>query len=289
MIIASLSVMIVAGAATFALIDQGKLVFWIFGLMLTACVGPAQSASRSFLARVTPSGHEGEIFGLYATTGRVTSWMSSAAWTILVVAFSSTEFGILGIVLVLAIGLVLILPDPLDARGGQAALTPEASARLDGPGAARGGADPAPRRQCRVRSMTSLAHATSSWSWVTHPIACPLRGLLRQDRPDAVAAVGVETGARLVEEKDPAPPGDAREPLRDEGALALPSRHLVDRALGQPRDADPLERAVDGTAPLVPCPTAGFAPPRSHRHDIAHRQRQRLDDGRALHDECDVA
>ena len=109
-IIASLTVMIVAGAATFALIDQGKLVFSIFGLMLTACVGPAQSASRSFLARVTPSGHEGEIFGLYATTGRVTSWMSSAAWTILVVAFSSTEFGILGIVLVLAIGLVLILP-----------------------------------------------------------------------------------------------------------------------------------------------------------------------------------
>ncbi|WP_240423599.1 MFS transporter [Microbacterium halotolerans] len=109
-IIASLSVMIVAGAATFALIDQGKLVFWIFGLMLTACVGPAQSASRSFLARVTPAGHEGEIFGLYATTGRVTSWMSSAAWTILVVAFSSTRFGILGIVLVLAIGLVLILP-----------------------------------------------------------------------------------------------------------------------------------------------------------------------------------
>lgn len=109
-IVASLGVMVVAGLATFLLIDSGKIVFWVCGLILCACVGPAQSASRSFLARVTPAGHEGEIFGLYATTGRVTSWMSSAAWTALVVAFSSTKFGVLGIVLVLALGLVLVLP-----------------------------------------------------------------------------------------------------------------------------------------------------------------------------------
>lgn len=109
-IVTALATMVVAGTATFALIDVGKVVFWVLGLILCACVGPAQSASRSFLARVTPAGHEGEIFGLYATTGRVTSWMSSAAWTVLVVAFSATSFGILGIVLVLALGLVLVLP-----------------------------------------------------------------------------------------------------------------------------------------------------------------------------------
>jgi UMF1 family MFS transporter len=38
-------------------------------------VGPILSASRSYLARIAPPGREGELFGLYATTGRfVSSW-----------------------------------------------------------------------------------------------------------------------------------------------------------------------------------------------------------------------
>jgi len=45
-------------------------LFWGVGIVLAAFVGPAQAASRSFLARVTPAGREGEVFGLYATTGR---------------------------------------------------------------------------------------------------------------------------------------------------------------------------------------------------------------------------
>lgn len=109
-IIFSLVSMVLAGTATFVLLDVGKIVFWIFGLALCAFVGPAQSASRSFLARVTPAGHEGQIFGLYATTGRATSWMSSLAWTLLIVATGSTSFGILGIIGVLFVGLLLVLP-----------------------------------------------------------------------------------------------------------------------------------------------------------------------------------
>lgn len=109
-ILISLTSMVVAGAMVFFLLDGGKIVFWIFGLLLCAFVGPAQSAGRSFLARVTPAGHEGQIFGLYATTGRTMSWMSSAAWTVLVAATGSTAYGVLGIVGVIAVGLLLLLP-----------------------------------------------------------------------------------------------------------------------------------------------------------------------------------
>lgn len=109
-IMVSLASMAVAGTMVFFLIDAGKIAFWIFGLLLCACVGPAQAAGRSFLARVTPAGHEGQIFGLYATTGRTMSWMSSAAWTILIVATGSTAYGVLGIVGVIVIGLLLLLP-----------------------------------------------------------------------------------------------------------------------------------------------------------------------------------
>ncbi|WP_309067068.1 MFS transporter [Microbacterium sp.] len=109
-IVWSLAAMVVAGTAVFFLVDAGKTAFWIGGLILCAFVGPAQAAARSFLARVTPAGREGEIFGLYATTGRAASWMASAAWTAFIVLTGSTAFGILGIVLVLALGLALVLP-----------------------------------------------------------------------------------------------------------------------------------------------------------------------------------
>ncbi|GAB2509790.1 MFS transporter [Microbacterium petrolearium] len=108
-IIAALGSMTVAGLAVFFLVDLGPVVFWIGGLVLCAFVGPAQAASRSFLARVTPAGREGEIFGLYATTGRASSWMAAGAWTIVVAAFGST-YGILAIVGVILVGLLLLLP-----------------------------------------------------------------------------------------------------------------------------------------------------------------------------------
>ena len=109
-ILASIGSMIVAGLAVFLLRDGGAMVFWIGGLILCAFVGPAQAAARSFLARVTPAGREGEIFGLYATTGRAASWMASGAWTVLIVLTSQTAFGILGIMVVLIIGFLLLLP-----------------------------------------------------------------------------------------------------------------------------------------------------------------------------------
>lgn len=109
-IVTALIGMIIAGLGVFFLRDGGQIVFWIGGLILCAFVGPAQAAARSFLARVTPAGRVGEIFGLYATTGRAASWISSAAWALLITLTSVTAFGILGIVIVLIIGLALLLP-----------------------------------------------------------------------------------------------------------------------------------------------------------------------------------
>lgn len=109
-ILLSLGSMVIAGLAVFFLRDGGTIVFWIGGLILCAFVGPAQASARSFLARVTPAGREGEIFGLYATTGRAASWMASGAWTLLIAVTAQTAFGILGIVIVLVAGFLLLLP-----------------------------------------------------------------------------------------------------------------------------------------------------------------------------------
>lgn len=108
-ILFSLGGLVVSGLVVFLFRGSGDAVFWVFGLILSAFVGPAQAASRSFLARVTPAGREGEVFGLYATTGRAASWMSFLLWSLFIAWTGSTDFGILGILLVLAAGLVLML------------------------------------------------------------------------------------------------------------------------------------------------------------------------------------
>lgn len=101
--------LVITGTAVFLAHDAGSTAFWIGGLLLCLFVGPAQAASRSFLARVTPAGREGEIFGLYATTGRAASFLSPALWTGFIAVFGAQYWGILGIVIVLAVGLALML------------------------------------------------------------------------------------------------------------------------------------------------------------------------------------
>ncbi|WP_350348464.1 MFS transporter [Agromyces sp. G08B096] len=115
-ILFALAGLVVAGLAVFFLHDAGTLVFWVFGLILCLFVGPAQAASRSFLARVTPAGRESEVFGLYATTGRAASFLSPLLWSSLIAVFGATYWGILGIVVVIAAGLVMMVfvraPEP---------------------------------------------------------------------------------------------------------------------------------------------------------------------------------
>ncbi len=108
-VLAALIGLVVAGLAVFFLHDGGKVIFWVFGLALTIFVGPAQAASRSLLARVTPIGKETEIFGLWATTGRAASFLSPLAWSIFISIAGAQYWGILGIVLIIAIGLVFML------------------------------------------------------------------------------------------------------------------------------------------------------------------------------------
>ncbi|MCS4277211.1 UMF1 family MFS transporter [Mycetocola sp. BIGb0189] len=109
-IMAALIGLVTFGVVVFVLHDGGHTVFWIFGLGLAAFVGPAQSASRSFLARIIPPGKEGELFGLYATTGRAVSFIAPAAFGIAVTLGGAQYFGILGLILVIALGLALMIP-----------------------------------------------------------------------------------------------------------------------------------------------------------------------------------
>jgi UMF1 family MFS transporter len=85
------------------LFAHGTTMFWVFGLILTLWVGPAQSSSRAFMARIAPVGREGEMFGLYATTGRAASFLAPALFALFSGLFTD-RVGIVGIALVLLAG-----------------------------------------------------------------------------------------------------------------------------------------------------------------------------------------
>ncbi len=108
-IIGALSILLGAGLLVVILHPLGSVVFWVLGLLLCCTVGPAQSASRSFLAREIPAGHESEMFALYATTGKAASFMAPAMWTLFITITGATIWGTLGIMLVIAVGLVLFI------------------------------------------------------------------------------------------------------------------------------------------------------------------------------------
>jgi UMF1 family MFS transporter len=121
-IVFSLLGLIVSGFGVFLFADYGVITYWIGGLALCLFVGPAQASSRAFVSRFTPLGREGEVFGIYQTTGRAVSLLSGWFWggAIFIAAMftgkeNNTIYGILGLMVILIVGLFLLLrvnPNP---------------------------------------------------------------------------------------------------------------------------------------------------------------------------------
>lgn len=126
-VVGSLIGLLIAGFAVVALGDgtydlggftwPGAATFWVFGLFLCLFVGPAQASARAYLARLAPDGEAGELFGLYATTGRAVSFLSPTLFSLciaiatpLVATGQAQRWGILGIMVVLLAGLLVLLP-----------------------------------------------------------------------------------------------------------------------------------------------------------------------------------
>lgn len=114
-IIASLIGLIVSGSAVFFFSSYGVITYWIGGLALCLFVGPAQASSRTFVSRFTPTGREGEVFGLYQFTGRAVSFMSGTFWALSITIANTvlgvkdaTIWGIWGLMLILVVGLFLL-------------------------------------------------------------------------------------------------------------------------------------------------------------------------------------
>jgi len=129
------TVILVLGNGNYVFFGQpwaGTTTFWVFGLFLCLFVGPAQSSSRAYLARLAPHGESGELFGLYATTGRAVSFLAPTLFTLCIAVASplvapgeAQRWGILGIMVVLLAGLLVMLPVKAPGKA-EIAVVPEA-------------------------------------------------------------------------------------------------------------------------------------------------------------------
>lgn len=106
-ILISLAGLIIVGIPVLLVTDAN--IFIGLALALGLFVGPAQAASRSLMARLTPSGKETEMFGLYALTGKSVAPLGLFAFSALTLAFDSQRAGMASILVFWALGGVLMI------------------------------------------------------------------------------------------------------------------------------------------------------------------------------------
>jgi UMF1 family MFS transporter len=111
--IGSKTIIMLALSAIFVLVAglvmaQTKLQFWILGTGLGLFIGPAQSSSRSLMARLTPSDVSAEYFGLYSLAGKITVFVGPLLFGLMTSISHSQRAGFAVILLFLGAGLIVL-------------------------------------------------------------------------------------------------------------------------------------------------------------------------------------
>jgi len=83
--------------------------FWVWGSVLGIFVGPAQAASRSLMARLSPAGQATEFFGLYALTGKATAFIGPALVAVVTASMQSQRWGLAVVLVFFVVGLLILL------------------------------------------------------------------------------------------------------------------------------------------------------------------------------------
>ncbi|MBK8176303.1 MAG: MFS transporter [Rhodospirillales bacterium] len=107
-ILIALGAIIVLGAGI--LLVETKPLFWAFALPIGIFLGPAQSASRSMMARISPPDVATEMFGLFAFSGKATAFMGPAIFGWMTWLSGSQRIGLSSILLFLLAGAALLGP-----------------------------------------------------------------------------------------------------------------------------------------------------------------------------------
>ncbi len=106
----SLIAMIITG--TIILFSHSIVWFWILSAILGIFVGPTQAASRSYMARLTPSHLTNQMFGIYQFSGRITSFVGPILVGTITEIFKSQRLGMSVIFIMMFVGLLILFATP---------------------------------------------------------------------------------------------------------------------------------------------------------------------------------
>lgn len=88
----------------------------LYGLLIGISFGPVQASSRSYLARSVSVDEAGRYFGIYALSGRATSFMATLAFSLFTYWFDSARIGMATLLFFLVSGLIILLATPYPAE-----------------------------------------------------------------------------------------------------------------------------------------------------------------------------
>ena len=88
----------------------------LFGLLIGIAFGPVQASSRSYLARSVSPEEAGRYFGIYALSGRVTSFLAPMSVATLTLYTDSARVGMSALVVFLLVGLLMLWVTPYPAN-----------------------------------------------------------------------------------------------------------------------------------------------------------------------------
>ena len=91
------------------LLIESLLWFWVLGATLGIFFGPVQSASRSLMVRLVPPGEEAGMFGLYALSGKITSFLGPWLVGLFVLTYDSQRLALSIVIPFLIIGGLILL------------------------------------------------------------------------------------------------------------------------------------------------------------------------------------
>jgi len=87
---------------------ESETWFWVWGLLLGIFVGPVQASSRTFMGRLAPQDKRNQMYGLFALSGKVTTFAGPIMVGWITLLMNSQRWGMSAILLLLVIGLVLM-------------------------------------------------------------------------------------------------------------------------------------------------------------------------------------
>ena len=87
----------------------------LYGLLIGIAFGPVQASARSYLAQSIHPDEAGRYFGLYALSGRATSFLAPLSVALVTTATGSARIGMMALIAFLSAGLLLLLRTPYPA------------------------------------------------------------------------------------------------------------------------------------------------------------------------------